>query len=219
LAAIAVAATCFFWLVARWQWFPVWHRRYFIAVLPIFACVAGGGVGALAAVIPPGWKRVTVAAFAVAVLVIGLARHQGTLARLPHYPVNLAIRGENWRGAVAWINSHATRGDRLYLDSGLIEAIALANSPQPFTHAIPPDQREYLSYPLRGPYRAEGTGIELVSGFFANRIAIPDGGTALVLTRRPGARVQELARGSQAVGFGNLWIVVMRADSLPHQPK
>ncbi len=150
LAAIAVAGTILFWTVSRLEWVPVWHRRYFIAVLPLLACVIGGCVGALSKAVPAGIPSMVAGLLSAAVIVIGLADQQGLLVRLSDYPVALVTRGEDWRGAVDWVRSNAHPSDEVFLHSGMIEApMAIAD---PLLKQLSPTQIEYLQFPTRGPY-------------------------------------------------------------------
>jgi hypothetical protein len=92
---------------------------------------------------------------------------------LARYPVTLAVRGEDWRGAVDWVRDQAESDDRIYLESGLIESRAWdltpsssdigeffgfdeSDRPHGF-HRSPSTQTraqmEFLCYPVRGPYR------------------------------------------------------------------
>jgi hypothetical protein len=73
-----------------------------------------------------------------------------TLWQLRDYPVALVRRGEDWRGAVAWIDDRADRDDPVMVDAGLIEAHSWQSGQRPAATAT---QRIYLTYPVRGPYR------------------------------------------------------------------
>ena len=65
------------------------------------------------------------------VLVIGLIHQQGTLQRLPDYPVALVMRGEDWRAGDAGCDPTPRHRICVYLDAGLIEANAwLSPSPR-----------------------------------------------------------------------------------------
>ncbi|QDT02568.1 hypothetical protein K227x_09460 [Rubripirellula lacrimiformis] len=150
LAAIAVIATSGYWWVSWSGWLPLWHRRYYVAALPIMAIAAGGGVGAASS---RGQCWGWIAAIA---MLTGLTYHQGTLGRWIQHPTAAnAARGEDWRGAAQWVNQqlgiHQERPTEqppvaTWLDSGLIEARTIAV--EDATEA----QRQYLAYPLRGPY-------------------------------------------------------------------
>ncbi len=211
LAAITIVATASFWIVSRLEWIPVWQRRYFIAVLPALACVAGGSVAALVHALRPGKFQLVVGAVAAAGLVVGLAYRQHTLQRLPDYPVALVHRGEDWRGAIEWLNSRVESRDIVYLDSGLIETRQLVGGTvSVIVHAPEPDQVEYLSYPVLGPYSLQRGRIELISR--VQWFGRPgDRQRGFILTRRPlgSIRQNSLPIGSSATGFGNLSIIVI----------
>ncbi|MCG8653729.1 MAG: glycosyltransferase family 39 protein [Pirellulales bacterium] len=152
IATIVVLATAAYWAAARWQWVPLWHRRYFIAALPMLACVVGGSLGAWINALRPGWERSLGGPLAAIFLIIGLANHQGVLRRLPDYPVALARRGENWRDAVGWVRRHADRTEPVMLDSRLIE---VAEMDDRYPVELPAEQLEYLLFPLSGPYQLD----------------------------------------------------------------
>ena len=165
LLAGAAAITLLYWTVARAEWLPVWHRRYFVAVLPLFA--AGAGLSAaslccgLAATRSAAARRGGVA-LAAACVIGALLWQQGIVARLTSFPRPLVHRGEDWRGAVAWVNARRQRAEPVYVDAGLIEARRFWSQRVTSEHEggdfrLSEDQRAYLSYPLLGPYRIENS--------------------------------------------------------------
>lgn len=165
LSSIAVAASTLYWLAAWLQWAPIWHRRYFVTVIPVFATIIGGAVGALQHSTGRNKASPIIAACAALLLITGLGIKQRTLQRLPQYPVALAVRGEGWREAVAWINQNAGSKDRVGLDPKLIESEALfsekgdrPDGPDEATLGrdnTTQSQLDYLLFAVRGPYQLE----------------------------------------------------------------
>lgn len=154
LASIALIASFGYWMVSWNQWLPLWHRRYFIAVLPMLAFVAGGSVATTANCA----KTSKLAPLVAICLVFGLIYRQNMHRSLPHYPVALATRGEDWRGAIDWVRKKAMSNDQIYLESGLIESRQWLDGvhrgidgrvlQRPGTR----EQLRYLCYPTSGPY-------------------------------------------------------------------
>lgn len=215
LAFIAGAATSGYWLISWAQWVPLWHRRYFIAVLPLLALVAAGAVAAVESGTGHRRYRSLMGIATSLVLIVGLAWHQGTLARLRPYPVALVTRGENWRDAIAWLNANTQPHDLVNLESGLIEARGLPRVSRGL--AMPPDQLEYLRFPVAGAYQLDRNVVpvrDLDSLWFW-----PDRPVIYVLSRRP---AHAIAPGNRilvdrVIGFRNVSVIVLdrRADSLP----
>lgn len=143
VAAIALFATFGYWFVAWMEWLPLWHRRYFIAVLPMLAFIVGGSVASVANV-------ASIRKFAplVSSCLIGAIAYQQNLHRsLPNYPVALVKRGEDWRAAVDWVRTQSDPIDSVYLESGLIE----------WGRSMPKDETHisYFLFPISGPYQPE----------------------------------------------------------------
>ena len=84
---------------------------------------------------------------AAVLLLLGLTWSQGTLKTLIRSPQRLAYRGEDWRGAVKWLKEQRSDEDAVWLDPGLIESEILVEG-QPTNQ-----QRQYLGYPVSGPYQ------------------------------------------------------------------
>jgi hypothetical protein len=218
LALIAVAATSLFWIVSRADWIPVWHRRYFISILPIFACVAGGAMGVVEVASLPSRKAGTVAAFA---LVLTLLYQQGTLVRLRQYPVALVTRGEDWRSAIQWVRSNSHERDLFFLDAGLIEAntwLRRSRKATPKTPTPTLKQLEYLVFAVHGPYPAGRDAVPIdASGLPPEWRVVANVSSrsrrVFILTRRPANRVgMPLPPGSEIVGFGNLSVILQSSD-------
>ena len=181
LALVAVIATSVYWGVSRAQWIPVWHRRYFVAVLPMLACVVGGAVGAAQVALGSSRRGLVVGSLLAIALVIWPPHIRETMTKLRGYPVALVIRGEDWRGAVDWTRARAGLNDLILLDAGLIEANAwlppgtaqsfpaqsmpaqsmpaqsmpaqsMPAQGKPIRHLMA-ERRRYLAFPVSGPYR------------------------------------------------------------------
>lgn len=234
LAMIAFAATSLCWVVSRADWVPIWHRRYFIAILPILACVTGGSISTAESVLRPHRAASLIGLLAATVLAIGLTHKQGTLLRLPDYPVALAIRGEDWRAANAWVRANADESDRIYLDSGLVEAPAWLDRGNGLVKhgnrqiiVSPPDrqpsaeQLDYLVFATKGPYDIGHRVLPTTMGSSLRTYQLPTGWSdvagneiavrrTIVITRRPVNQINRIQqfRGSQAFSFGNLSVIV-----------
>lgn len=228
LAFIAVVATCLFWGLSRANLAPLWHRRYFIAVLPVLACTCGGSIGVFEASLRPGRLASCLSLVAAALLPLGLAHQQKTLQRLPSYPVALANRGEDWRSANAWVRVNSRASDRIYLDAGLVEAKAWLEAAGADRRPRKPsaEQLEYLLFAARGPYRLSANILptslgpdlqpyELPAGW-ANLPGSNDvGSRVIVISRRPAHRVRPNSPASpvRVLSFGNVSVLVLQLQS------
>lgn len=222
LALIAIMATSMYWGVSRANWAPIWHRRYFIAVLPVLACVAGGSVGIVESLFRPLRTASGIALVAGAVLVIGLAYHQRTLQRLPNYPIALATRGEDWRAANAWVRSNARATDLIFLDAGLIEAHQWLDR-RKFLGATRPtaQQLDYLAFAASGPYDIRRRALPTTLGSPLRTYELPPewgdvashkgpDGRVIVITRVPTHLITPSPENTTAkvFGFGNVSVIV-----------
>lgn len=125
---------------------PLMHRRYvFVAAVPLVIWVAHC------------WTRLTgetvrwcVCAATILLLLYRQDVFDELLSRSVVWPA--VVRGEDWRGAVQWINSHdsAERPSVVFCASNLIEGTADALQDEGL--------REYLSFPLRSIYRLTPPG-------------------------------------------------------------
>jgi mannosyltransferase len=179
LAAIAVIATGLFWVVSRLNVAPIWHHRFYIAVLPILACVVGCCIGTVHQTIRSYRSHHLIAATITLIVVGLLAIQQRHLSQLKMHPVALVTRGEDWRGAMAWIQANAEPDANLYLDAGLIESQyrnesgtgqsfpvpMIVSMSSPGTETPPTELTRYISFPLQGPYR-------LTSSDFDSQVAL-----------------------------------------------
>jgi len=152
LGTVAALATTAYWWVSWHEWVPLWHRRYFIAALPMFAAVCGSAVGVVQSrtgLSPLAW-------LAGVLLVGGLTHHQDLARKLRQYPEPLVERGENWRGAIHWVRTTADENDAIFIDSGLIESRRLV-SDQASAFRVPDlytaNGSHYFCYPVLGPYQ------------------------------------------------------------------
>ncbi len=193
MALLAVIGTLSYWLVAWMEWLPLWHRRYFVAVLPILAFVSGGSIAVVSQC-----DRVRKLAPLLAICIVGgLMYRQDMYRSLARYPVAFAVRGEDWRGAIEWINSEAKSNDRIYLESGLIESnrwlsgagIRMGGTKSPW---LPnQEQRRYLLYPTQGPYQLDHP-VEVINADLALPLEVlyDDRNRIFLIVRRPENKIQ-----------------------------
>lgn len=225
LLFLAAGITASFWLVSWSELAPIWHRRYFVAVLPMLAVAAGGAVGSLHAALRDSGARGLgglVGAVAVVVIVIGLSNAQGTLRPLTRYPVALVYRGEDWRDAVRWLNTHSEPEQWINLDSDLIEAKSLPREPDvtQVNRTLSPEW-EYLTFPVRGPYALDRPTIPVRD--LASLTSGPTG-EVVVLSRRPASRIAAALRQAadetllsrvRLHAFGNISVLVIGNPTNP----
>ena len=147
ISGACVLTTVSFWGVSRLDWVHLWHRRYAISLLPLFAILMGAAVSRFE---NPNLRIQFPAIGIAAVLLFGLMNSQDVLRTALTRPDRLAYRGEDWRGAVQWLNDNATTSDRVFIDSGLIEASA--RQYRWYRDEYSP-RTEYLQYPVMGPYQ------------------------------------------------------------------
>ena len=147
---VGVVATAGFFLASYAGVVPLWHRRYFVAALPLLAWSAGV---ASTFVLPKRGRRVIEAMIVCFVLGFLGWSQKGFWAidASGRWPVQ--SRGEPWREAVAYVKSKHGPGEAIWIDTGLIEANFFF-SPMTEAPAVEPDW-EYLSFPVRGPYRLD----------------------------------------------------------------
>ncbi len=154
LLAAAVLVTTIFFTTSFNDIVPLWHRRYFIAVLPMLiwsaAIFTGAGFERLARFAPSRYRTATLA-IGAACAIAGLMWYQGTTRSLTSWNPVFTGRGENWRDAVAWINEDSQPNEFILLDSGLIEATVLRQA-QDLEDTIDLGCSRYLQFPISGPY-------------------------------------------------------------------
>lgn len=161
LAAVLVA-TLFAWAVSCWGWAPIWHRRFMVGVLPLLCAAAGGfwgAAGSMAMAQAQRWgggKARSRLAIEIATLaLVGLMSSQGTLPQWLRGDTAVR-RGEDWRGAVAFLRQHRQEGDAVFVASELLESRWLDRPVEDEgagrSEPVGPRLQEYLGYPLRGLY-------------------------------------------------------------------
>ena len=144
LASICVISTFTFWVFSRLDLVHLWHRRYLVAMLPMFAVLVGAATGWLEDV---KGKTPCFGSFSgcliAAMLLGGLTWSQGVMPVLFQRPSELAYRGEDWRGAISELNRRTKqrheKNPRLYVDQGLVE--------------LPKSNDPYFYFVVQGPYR------------------------------------------------------------------
>ncbi len=237
VSLLAITATCLFWILARCEFVPIWHRRYMVAVLPILACVPGGAVGMISKwTVLRGRNEVLITSAAGFVMITGLGLHQGTIQALPNYPVALAVRGEGWREAIDWVRNRAGSEDRILLDPGLIESDILfqadsQNSAHGNRSAGATLQRsagatlqqrvspssDYLLFPVGGPYsvdwpvelRSLESPIHLRSGNPSTNGESAFQGRRIFIVRRPATGLKSVQQEAvEMVPFGGVTVIV-----------
>ena len=144
LALWCVIVALSFWVASRMDWVHLWHRRYMIALLPVFATLVGHSV-----LLAKDWSRWR---WGVAsVMIIGLLVSQGTLGTMAKHPSRLAYRGEDWRGAMAHLRTKRVKV--VEIDAGLIEAQGYLNDAGELEiDKLSELMREYLVCVAHGPY-------------------------------------------------------------------
>lgn len=152
--AVALLGTGSCFVLSYFDWVPLWHRRYYVAALPLMAWTAGECV-AIAQRATSLWGRPRVIAW---LLVLGLLGFQlwstGYLATMTAGQWPRELRGERWREVVARVAVERGDDDLIWLDSGLIEARFLAD-PEERSADIEAAEWEYLAFPLSSVYKLQ----------------------------------------------------------------
>jgi len=202
LALLSVLSVATFWAISATSIAPVFHRRYFIASLPLIAW--GGGEAVAFAIVAASnlklRKRIAFLALAIspAVWILG---SQGTVAKFMSDGV-VVSRGEGWREAMHYISSNNDPSDTVLLTPGLIETKRLLLE-------SPETAQQYLSFPLKGPYQWQTV---LVTTSTPTRL---DSGQAwLIRGSRVGAEqvAKQLGRAGDALivsSFGNVQVLAV----------
>jgi mannosyltransferase len=237
MASAAPLMTSIYWWVSWMDWVPVWHRRYFVSVLPMFACLSGIAVATLHCALKhvaekrttqkPGsessasWKWQIVPMIASAALIIVVPAQQGSLRRLPGYPVALVVRGEDWRNTMQWVHSNSHPDDVIYLDAGLIEnetwlAHIDPNFPEGESETA---QIEFLNYVAAGPYPLNRKSVpfnhlEVASGDGHRSVLSPEIAShrQFTILRKPSNRIkkEQLPNDATVKSFGNVTVILQR---------
>lgn len=188
------------WLLTQLDVAALFHQRYVIAALPA-SLMAGALLIRLGA--NPTTQSILIGiVLAVSVYQGGLVRNWLQDGRLLH------DRNEDWRGAVAALNSHLALGDKskiaVLVGSGLIEADDL-----PWNSA--PLFREYCTCPVRGMYRLQAEAIHPLAFKNPGKLAQPlreglRGQQRIwIIARSTRKREQLLADLRQSLGENLLW--------------
>ncbi len=142
---VATLATMIFFAASYFQWVPLWHRRYFVAALPMFAWSMG-----CCFALPMSRQSDRLAeavVFVAGIVVVGdLMWQQGTIDLWKQGRTQLVVRGEDWRGAVDWLQSQRQSGESVSIDADLIE------STHRYQHGRYVRPNDYYRFPLLGPY-------------------------------------------------------------------
>lgn len=220
LALAMLAAVSTFWLASAMGIAPVFHRRYFVAALPILVW-AGGDAVCQAVEQSAGlrWRplcRSAVAWLLAASPIVALIATQGTAARLYSGDMPLVRRGEGWREAVRYLRQHADPTAAVHVSPGLVETGRLLNTP-PSEQDM--DAQWYLTYPLSGPYLWPN-----VHAFDHSSAARSGELPALIRGSRASAqrwvaqgdRVPHLG-GARVKSFGGVQVIEKLVASLPNQ--
>ncbi len=137
----------FFWILSASGIVAVFHRRYLIAALPILIWAGTAAIGEASNRVQrwgDGRRRTAALRWipGVIVLLLGVLLVYSRLLEAKQAP---QLRGEDWRGAAAYVDDHRAAGQPVLLDPGLIETQRLLASGNP-------EALKYLAYPLSGPY-------------------------------------------------------------------
>ena len=125
------------WAVTALEIAPVFHRRFVIAcALPL---VMLGAVELMR--VRAAWLR----GLALIVVSVSILYSQGSIDVWRKGYLVGQLRGEDWRGAIAWLNEQAERDDGLLCSSGLVEANGV-NLP------LDAELADYLEFPVHGLY-------------------------------------------------------------------
>lgn len=202
LSLVVIATTTFYFAASYFGVMPIWHRRYFVAGLPLMACVIGLAVGSIEkknnAVPLAGGSdaggRVLQQCLVAVVLVGGLVWSQGTLSQFANRP--LVVRGEDWRSAIELVvdNSVADKSN-VAIDAGLIESSWMADGELTFA------QVDYLTFVAGGPYRTTGEVLPIGP-------TLQGSDADWIVTRRPVDRIPAGAfPGAKRHRFGGVTVI------------
>ncbi|MCP4945414.1 MAG: hypothetical protein GY924_26000 [Planctomycetaceae bacterium] len=215
LATLSLLATTVYWCLSSFEVVPVWHRRYFIAVLPVLACFAGSCIGYVQIRLA-GKRKSTLTGFALAfTILLCLETQQRTWQRLQLSPVALVTRGENWREAIEWLQQESESECLILLDSGLIEGQSWI-TPELF-EIENSAKLEYLCFPLRGPYHLDREVIPVGPSFQpVTRLADAKRPT-YILTRNTVKTAKRRVAANEVLGFGRVAVVLPVKQASPRE--
>ncbi|TWU26379.1 hypothetical protein Pla52o_02320 [Novipirellula galeiformis] len=194
--AIAVVSVVGFWCLAYGEFAALWHRRYLIASLPFLVWFFGATIGeaesrwhAKRRGSNRGTRLHRLIGVAVVVMLIGLLMQgQGTAKRFVRGEW-MVQRGEDWRGAIAWVNGAAAPDALVLLDPGLIEQGKLDGKLEDQQRRA--KRGEYLRYVVDGPYAIRDDLVVEIAGRQAWQ-PMRNEGPDVILTRRPARSLRRL---------------------------
>ena len=215
---ICTLITSFYWLLSYPPITPLWHRRYLIALLPVFACLSGLPVIFVSQTIGNQASQTKSrslyykSSILAGILVGTLAWSQGITQTLHKYPIAYAKRGEHWREAIEYINRVASEKDKIWLSPGLIEERLYRRDENQSNQTVDrqgntANLEKYLLYPLCGPYRIHNNAKLWLDhrGTFGS-----DGREILLARTHPRRLGVSLKNNGEIKGFGNLSVIISR---------
>lgn len=155
---VAGLATASFWAAALLGIAPIFHRRYFVACLPILVWGTGAALAAalksLEEKSPVGRRGLNWAVRLFTIVPLGLlVTQQGTFDRALQGKLPLVRRGEGWRELVRYLDDAVPKTTVIHLEPGLIEASRLLREEKKVAQpGVASEAQWYLTNPLRGPY-------------------------------------------------------------------
>jgi mannosyltransferase len=201
IVVMAVTITAGIWLASKMDIVHLWHRRYMISVLPMFAILAGLAVHRLRHSGRFGGPLAWIGGIAI---VSGLMYWQQTLQTLARGNPVLVSRGEDWKSAIAWANQVSSERNIVLMDSGLIESRMYFSSSSP---QLPTPVSNYLTYPGRSCYRI-GQPVVPVYRAFTPEFLLQASSTMdrIVLARYPAEDfpTANLPMGTRVYAFGGV---------------
>lgn len=216
LALLCTAITGFYWVLSLRPIVPLWHRRYFIGVLPIFACLMGCVVVFLGRSLRTDkttftLQRIVIHPFILSLLLITtLGWRQGLIQKIHRYPIAYATRNEGWRDAVQYINEVVNDKDVLWVSPGLIEERKYRETHRsrlPLKSKNDKiDREQYLLYAVQGPYATDHP-----ARVWMGRLKrLPSPGRNILLARTPATRLgATFANAKEIVSFGGLCVIIL----------
>lgn len=160
---VGLIGTVTFFVASYFDFVPLWHRRYFVAALPLLAWSTGAATAEAALMMPPrlrwsvGWQRGCVVVCGI--VVVGMmVWYQGMWPTLCNGELPVLGRGEGWRELVQQVHENRKPNDAVWLDTGLIEDQFLRDSIEK-SGGLETHDWGYLSFPVSGPYRVDDARI------------------------------------------------------------
>lgn len=165
LLCVALLVTLTAYLLASLKISAVWHRRYLVGLLPVFAWGAAAlWLAGLRGLLAPLRRSVRfgnvsqiVIGLLFVVLPVGfLSMWQGTLPRYVRGRCQVVHRGEDWRGAVAAVQRSRTAEQPVAVVAGLIESRLLRRDLEESMSPLSESFLDYLCCPVNNIYPLEG---------------------------------------------------------------